>query len=118
MKVFTRTLVAAAAITFVVGITQASASLQTPAPQQAAPAQAMSAQGELVKVDVDAKTIAIKSSDGVELQFTYNELTQVKGAQENVAGLASKTGTKVTVQYTVDKDTKTATSIEVQAAKK
>ena len=75
-------------------------------------AQSMSARGELVKVDSDAKTITIKAADGEQV-FAYNDRTEVVGAREGVAGLAGKAGAQVTVHFTSEKGTKTATKIEV-----
>jgi hypothetical protein len=74
-----------------------------------------SAQGELVKVDADAKMIAIKSADGRELQFSYTDATEVSGSREGVAGLATKAGSKVTVHFTEKDGSKVATRIEVQS---
>jgi hypothetical protein len=93
--------------------------LQDPPPATRPPAQEdkardMQARGELVKVDAEAKTLSIKSADGAEMTFAYNDSTQVTGAQEGVAGLATKAGTRVTVHYTSSGATKTATKIEVQ----
>ena len=69
--------------------------------------------GELQKVDVDAKTIAIKAADGTEVQFQYNDQTQVTGEQENVAGLATMTGGLVTVYFKMEGNTRRATKIEL-----
>ena len=90
-----------------------------PAPIQEskASARAEKASGELVKVDVDAKTISIKGADGAETVFSYNDRTDVGGGRDGVAGLATKAGTKVTVTFTSDMGTKTATKIEVQGDK-
>jgi hypothetical protein len=90
-----------------------------PAPMAQEPraARAEKASGELVKVDVDAKTISIKGADGAETVFTYNDRTDVGGARDGVAGLATKAGTKVTVSFTSDMGTKTATKIEVAGDK-
>ena len=94
-----------------------------PAPSTTAPmaqdskasARAETASGELVKVDVDAKTISIKGADGAETVFSYNDRTDVGGgARDGVAGLATKAGTHVTVHFTSDMGTKTATKIEVK----
>ena len=60
----------------------------------------MTAKGELVKVDADAKTITIKGADGVETEFAYTATTEVKGGRDGVAGLATKSGSKVTVHFT------------------
>ena len=78
----------------------------------------MTAKGELVKVDADAKTITIKGADGVETEFAYSATTEVKGGAEGVAGLATKSGSKVTVHFTTDMGKKTATKIEVSGDKK
>jgi len=93
---------------------------QAPAPSTAEPRadKAQTAKGELVKVDADAKTITIKGADGVETEFAYTATTDVKGGPEGVAGLATKSGSKVTVHFTSDMGKKTATKIEVSGDKK
>ena len=93
----------------------APAPTQAPAPSAAEPRadKAMTAKGELVKVDADAKTITIKGADGVETEFAYTATTDVKGGSDGVAGLATKSGSKVTVHFTTDMGKKTATKIEV-----
>jgi hypothetical protein len=93
---------------------------QAPAPSASEPRadKALSAKGELVKVDADAKTITIKGADGVETEFAYTAATEVGGGREGVAGLATKSGSKVTVHYTSDMGKKTATKIEVAGDKK
>ena len=98
----------------------APAPTQAPAPSTAEPKadKAMTAKGELVKVDADAKTITIKGADGVETEFAYTATTDVKGGADGVAGLATKSGSKVTVHFTSDMGKKTATKIEVSGDKK
>ena len=93
---------------------------QAPAPSTAEPKadKAMTAKGELVKVDADAKTITIKGADGVETEFAYTAATDVPGGRDGVAGLATKSGSKVTVHFTSDMGKKTATKIEVSGDKK
>ena len=71
------------------------------------------AQGQLLKVDANAKTIEIRTAQG-EMQFSYTDDTKVTGANEKVAGLATMAGTNVTVHYTVKQQDKVATQIEVQ----
>ena len=97
-----------------------AAPAQAPAPSAAEPRadKAMTAKGELVKVDADAKTITIKGADGVETEFAYTAATDVAGLREGVAGLATKSGSKVTVHFTTDMGKKTATKIEVAGDKK
>ena len=70
------------------------------------------------RVDADAKKITIKGADGVETEFAYSAATEVAGGREGVSGLATKSGSKVTVHYTSDMGTKTATKIEVSGDKK
>src|SRR5258705_13610710 len=67
-------------------------------------------EGELAKVDATAKTLSVKTSTG-EMQFRYNDRTQVIGAEGGVEGLATQSGTPVTVHFAVA--SKTATRIEV-----
>jgi hypothetical protein len=76
-------------------------------------AKAQTLKGELVKVDADAKTITVKGADGVETEFAYTATTNVPGGSEGVSGLATKSGSKVTVHYTNDMGKKTATKIEL-----
>jgi hypothetical protein len=73
-------------------------------------------QGELVKVDADAKQITVKIADGAEAQFLYNDKTEVTGAKDGVAGLATMTAQQVTVHFTEDAQTKAkvATRILIQ----
>lgn len=98
----------------------APAPTQAPAPSTAEPRadKAQTAKGELVKVDADAKTITIKGADGVETEYAYTATTDVKGGSEGVAGLATKSGSKVTVHFTSDMGKKTATKIELAGDKK
>jgi hypothetical protein len=92
----------------------------TPAPSEpAAPsasAKSQTAKGELVSVDDVAKSITIKDETGAEQKFTYDDKTDVSGAREGVAGLATRAGSKVTVKFTDGAAGKMATKIEVQRA--
>lgn len=90
-----------------------AAPVQDAAAQQQS--QAQTAKGELVRVDTDAKTIVIKTGDATEAQFTYTAETEVTGAESGTAGLATAAGSHVTVHFTVDGDSRTATKIEVHA---
>jgi hypothetical protein len=136
MQIRTRPLVTLAALSFALVVsTQAQAqqpeALRTPAVSQApapapapiqAPAQkpdsapTMTAQGELVSVDAKANTFSLKTTAPAEMTFRYNEQTKVSGAQKGVAGLATATGSQVTIQYRKDGATNLATSIEVKGA--
>ena len=97
---------------------------QTPAPAPA-PEQTQRAKapapiaGDLVDVDTAGKTLSVKVADGSEVKFKYTETTEITGAKDGAAGLATMKNAKVTVHFTEDsKDmSKTATRVIVQAAK-
>src|SRR5580765_7988175 len=55
--------------------------------------------GELTRVNPDAKTIAVKTANGVEVLFRYTDMTTVSGAEKSVAGLATMSGAQLTVTY-------------------
>ena len=68
-------------------------------------------EGELVSVDTTAKTLSVRNASGEEMSFSYDESTQISGADGTVEGLANQTGTKVKVSY--DASTQKASHIEV-----
>ena len=72
--------------------------------------KAQIAEGELVKVDAAAKTLSVKTAKG-EMEFRYNDQTQISGAEGGVEGLATQSGAPVKVHF--DAASKTATRIEV-----
>jgi Cu/Ag efflux protein CusF len=82
-------------------------------PQQPA---ATVASGELVKVDTSAKTITIKTESDPEMVFSYTDATKVTGTKE-VAGLATMTGSSLTIRYTKMGEKNVATEIAVQPKK-
>lgn len=111
-------LAVAASMTLFVA-TPSSAQTPAPAPQeQAQPPEAgeQTVAGDLVSVDVDAKKITVKPASGEELVFAYTDSTEISGAKDDAAGLATMSDAKVTVHFTEDADTKakTATRIVVQ----
>jgi hypothetical protein len=69
-------------------------------------------QGDLVGVDMQMKTFTIKNADSDEWQFQYTPETKLEGA-ENVQGLSTKIGTRVSVDYKEQADKKIATRIEI-----
>jgi hypothetical protein len=83
-------------------------------PQQPA---ASVASGELVKIDTSAKTIVIKTESAPEMQFSYTDATKVTGADKGVAGLATMTGSSLTIRYTKKGEDNVATEIVVQPKK-
>lgn len=72
--------------------------------------KAQIAEGELAKVDAAAKTLSVKTPKG-EMEFRYNDQTQISGAEGGVEGLATQSGAPVRVHF--DAASKTATKIEV-----
>lgn len=75
--------------------------------------------GDLTNVDTTAKTITVKSADGTEVTLGYTDATEISGAKDGAAGLATMKDSKVTVHFTENASdhTKTATRIIVQTAK-
>lgn len=69
-------------------------------------------EGELMKVDATAKTLSVKNSQGQEIEFRYSDQTLISGADGGVEGLATKSGTPVSVHF--DTATRTAAKIEVR----
>jgi hypothetical protein len=91
-----------------------------PRAQEPAPA-ALTARGELVRVDDATKMITIKADPKAEpntpTQFTYTDTTKVTGAEKAIAGLATMTGASVTVQYMKKDQANVATKIDILAKK-
>jgi hypothetical protein len=84
-------------------------------PLAQAEAQTQSARGELLDLDGKASTLTIKTQSG-EMSFRYNDATKVTGAQKGVSGLATMTGSEVTVMYRRDGQINLATSVDVKSA--
>lgn len=87
------------------------------------------ANGELLRVDSKAKTFTIRAaspsasapgaaSASMPTEFTYNDSTKVTGSEKTVEGLATMSGSEVTVHYTKQADKNLATEIEIRAQKK
>ena len=88
-------------------------------PERARPteqAKAAQIQGDLVNVDAAKRLITVKVADGSNMEFAYNDKTEVTGAKDGVAGLATMKDSKVTVHFNDDAAAKTklATRIIVQ----
>jgi Cu/Ag efflux protein CusF len=86
--------------------------------RQPSQSQSQSIQGDLVKVDAEAKVLTVKGADGAEVQFQYNDRTEISGAK-GAAGLATMKEGRVTVHFTEDAKTKAklATRIIVEPPK-
>jgi hypothetical protein len=80
-----------------------------------ASAQTQTASGELVKVDAKDSMLTVKTATG-EVSIKYDDSTKVSGASRNTAGLATMSGSQVTIRYRKDGATNLATSIEVKPA--
>src|SRR5215510_2095915 len=70
-------------------------------------------EGQLTKVDAAAKSISVKGSTGPEMQFMYDDQTQVIGPEKDIQGLAGKSGTPLKVSYRQEKGVNIATRIEI-----
>ena len=93
---------------------------QTPVPREPEQTRATEptpVSGELVALDDKAKTLVIKTESGNEMKFSYTDTTEIIGADKGASGLATMSGTPVTVTYSVHGTANTATKIEVTAKK-
>jgi hypothetical protein len=90
-----------------------------PAPQATQPEKpaTQKVEGVLVSADATAKTITVKTADGQEATFIYTDQTDISGVEQQAAGLATAAGSKVTVQFTGEGASRTATKIKVKAKK-
>lgn len=96
------------------------AAQQRPAPPAADHARAKTPEpvtGEILSVDDKTKTIVVKTTPDSEMKFSYSEETEIVGGEKGPAGLATSTGTIVTVTYGVHGTTNVAIKIEVKAKK-
>jgi hypothetical protein len=75
----------------------------------------MTATGELVKVDAKEDTLTVKTTTG-DVTIKYDDDTKVSGASRNTAGLATMSGSQVTIRYRKEGASNIATSIEVKPA--
>jgi hypothetical protein len=87
-------------------------------PQSQTQAQEKSAIGDLKKVDSDAKTLVVTTSAGGDMEFLYDDHTEIVGAGGTVEGLSASTGTRVSVFYKEENGQNKATRIKVKHAKK
>jgi hypothetical protein len=69
--------------------------------KSAPPAQAgeKTFQGQLTKVDANAKWITVKGPKDAEMTFEYTDATQITGSEKSIQGLAGKTGADLKVTY-------------------
>jgi len=114
MPLVKHALIALAAMLLIAAASQTFAQDAGGARQQPA---ASVASGELVKIDTSAKTIVIKTEAEPQMQFSYTDATKITGAEKGVAGLATMTGSSLTIRYTKKGQDNVATEIEVQSKK-
>jgi hypothetical protein len=96
----------------------ASALPFTQATKPQAPAKAHEpVTGQLVSLDTDSKTLAIKTAEDAEMKFSFSEDTEVVGAEKGASGLAAVSGSTVTVTYQAHGTANVATKIEVKPKK-
>ena len=77
--------------------------------------QLQTATGELVSIDAKESTMKVKTATG-EVTIKYDDDTKVSGASRNTAGLATMSGSQVSVRYKKDGANNVASSIEVKPA--
>ena len=75
-------------------------------------------EGELLSVDDATKMLSIRTKDGSEVKVAYNDQTQISGATDQAAGLATAAGSKVKVQTSGEGASLVATKITVEAKDK
>jgi hypothetical protein len=109
MNVTKRIVLTLMAIALVIGMAPLFAQAQDQAQQPP-----LTADGELMRVDADAMTFAIKAADDNELEFRYTEQTEVAGGASGIEGLATMGGTLVHVEYQTQDSVAVATKIEIE----
>ena len=95
---------------------------QAPAPAPGQPAQAApqappadrTFEGQLSKIDTNTRQIILTATGNKQMTFTYTDKTQMVGVENNnVQGLAGKTGSNLKITYREDRGTNQASKIEV-----
>ena len=69
-------------------------------------------EGSLVRLDSNTRLLILKSADR-EMQFSFNEQTQVTGPEKDGKPIEVRQGSKLKIHYKVDQKTNMATRIEV-----
>ena len=73
----------------------------------------MTLKGNLIRVSSESHTFVVRGSDDKEVEFTYNDQTEISGASGTIEGLAGKADTSVTVHYKKEGSRNIATKVEV-----
>lgn len=84
------------------------------APQEDQTMTDLAVSGQLKSVDPEAKKFIVTTTEGADVEFSYDEQTEFSGGQ-TIEGLANSSGSQVTVYFRDDNGQKKATRIEVQA---
>jgi hypothetical protein len=79
---------------------------------KAAPPAERTFEGQLTKVDANAKSITVKGA-AAEMTFEYTDATPVVGSDGKPQGIAGKTGTPLKVTYRDAEGKHTALKIEI-----
>lgn len=74
--------------------------------------------GDLKSVDSDAKKLVITTSEGNDMEFLFDERTEIIGAGGTIEGLSANSGTRVKVSYNEENGQNRATQVKVKDAKK
>src|SRR5262249_21372628 len=117
MPVVKRAVIALAAVLLIAGAIPTFAQDAGAGGARQQPAAPSVATGELVKIDTSAKSIVVKTEADPMMTFSYTDATKVTGADKGVAGLATMTGSSLTVHYNKRGQNNVATEIEVQPKK-
>ena len=112
------TLAAATVVTLLLVVMPVAS--QAPQAEKGQAAQAeKSLSGTLTKVDAQKKVITVKGpGNQPEMNFMYDDKTQVTGGEKTVQGLSAKSGAAVRVTYREQGVDRIASRIDVSEAKK
>jgi hypothetical protein len=73
--------------------------------------------GELLSIDVGAKTFGMRLENGMVQTFQFDDNTAIKGvADTTMRNLVGKEGSEVTVKFADNSGIKTATNVDVTQA--
>jgi hypothetical protein len=107
-------LITACALCLAILAAPAVAQQNAPPPAQQTDAD-RTMEGQLVKVDSTAKLITVKDKEGKETIISYNDQTQIAGADDSQA-LTGKTGSNLKITYRENRGMNVASKIEVVQA--
>lgn len=75
---------------------------------------ALTMEGQLMRVDPDARIFVVHDAEGNPVEFSYDESTEIAGGAGTVEGLAGESGTRVKVQYRKDGSVNFAILVQIQ----